>query len=336
MEFLFVSLLNGLSYGLLLFLLSAGLTLIFSLMGVLNFAHASFYMLGAYVGWTLSSVVGFWAALVLAPLLVGLVGAAFEHGVLRRIHPMGHVPELLMTFGLAYVVVELVQLFWGRSPLEFVPPAVLQGAAFTLVTSVDSGWQWFWGRAPQAVCSAARCAPFPMNRAFMMLVSVAVLAGLGLLLARSRIGLVVQAARTHPDMVECLGHNLPGVWMLVFGVGTGLAALAGVLSGSSFVTDPGMAVAMGSVVFVVIVVGGVGSLRGAFVASVLIGLLQTLAVAYDQALPPLPPLLAWMGAGGSDGGRPLRLAQLAPVLPFGLLVLALALRPQGLMGTVRS
>lgn len=125
-----VSLLNGLSYGLLLFLLSAGLTLIFSLMGVLNFAHASFYMLGAYLGHSLTQALGFGWALLVAPLLVGLLGAAFERWVLRRVHAHGHVAELLVTFGLSYVVLELVRLLWGLGPIHNPVPDALAGPLF--------------------------------------------------------------------------------------------------------------------------------------------------------------------------------------------------------------
>src|SRR6476619_2270055 len=121
--------LYGVSYGLLLFMLAAGLTLIFSMMGVLNFAHASFYMLGAYFAYTLSGVLGFWVALIVAPLLVGALGAVFERTALRRVHKFGHVPELLITFGLSYVVLELVQLIWGRTTVPFSPPALLNGPA---------------------------------------------------------------------------------------------------------------------------------------------------------------------------------------------------------------
>src|SRR5215211_4189718 len=113
MEFFLVQLLNSLSYGLLLFMLSAGLTLIFSMMGVLNFAHASFYMLGAYVGYSVSRTMGFWPALLVAPAVVGFLGAAFQRLCLRKVHRLGHVPELLVTFGLSYVVLEVVQLLWG-------------------------------------------------------------------------------------------------------------------------------------------------------------------------------------------------------------------------------
>ena len=118
MEFYTISLLNGISYGLLLFMLSSGLTLIFSMMGVLNFAHASFYMLGAYFAYTTTALIGFWPALLVAPLLVGVMGAAFERYCLRRVHKFGHVPELLITFGLSYIILELVQLVWGRSSVQ--------------------------------------------------------------------------------------------------------------------------------------------------------------------------------------------------------------------------
>src|SRR5690606_32060550 len=138
MEFFIISMLNGLSYGLLLFMLSSGLTLIFSMMGVLNFAHASFYMLGAYVGYTVAQLVGFWPALLIAPFVVGLLGAAFERQCLRKVHKYGHVPELLVTFGLSYVIVEIVQLIWGRIAVEFRPPEELRGPVFTLINhSID-------------------------------------------------------------------------------------------------------------------------------------------------------------------------------------------------------
>src|SRR4051812_37445910 len=132
MEFFTVSLLNGISYGLLLFMLSSGLTLIFSMMGVLNFAHASFYMLGAYFAYTATQLVGFWPALLVAPLLVGVLGAAFEKSCLRRVHKFGHVPELLITFGLSFVVLEMVQLVWGTSSVDYRVPPVLSGPLFTL------------------------------------------------------------------------------------------------------------------------------------------------------------------------------------------------------------
>ncbi len=312
MEFFAISLLNGVSYGLLLFMLSSGLTLIFSMMGVLNFAHASFYMLGAYFAYTLTGWLGFWPALLLAPLGVGVVGAAFERYVLRRVHQYGHVAELLITFGMSYIVLELVQLVWGRSSVDYRVPAALDGALFTLY-----GTQ------------------FPMYRAFMMAVALTMLAALWLLLTRSRVGLVIQAALTHPHMVEALGHNVPRVFMLVFGGGCALAGLAGVIGGNAFVTEPGMAAAVGGIIFVVVVVGGMGSLAGAFLASLLIGLLQTFAVAIDASLQSLLQGVGWAVTSQTPGYAVLKLkvSQVAPILPYLLLVLMLIFRPKGLLGT---
>jgi branched-chain amino acid transport system permease protein len=341
MELFIISLLNGLSYGLLLFMLSSGLTLIFSMMGVLNFAHASFYMLGAYTGYTIASVAGFWPALVLAPVIVGAMGALFERACLRHVHRFGHVAELLITFGLAYVVLELVQLVWGRMALDFKPPEVLRGPALTLINHSVDGLRLVLGAAPSGLCSAADatvrivCSPFPASRGFVMLVALAMLLAVWALLTHTRIGLVIQAALTHPDMVEALGHNVPRVFMLVFGAGAGLAGLAGVIGGSIFLTEPSMAATVGSIIFVVVVVGGLGSLPGAFLASLLIGLIQTFAIAFDYSL---ATLAQQIGVPLSASARnsayiKLTLAQVAPILPYLLLVLILIFRPRGLLGT---
>ncbi|NML86561.1 branched-chain amino acid ABC transporter permease [Polaromonas sp.] len=312
MEFFTISLLNGLSYGLLLFMLSSGLTLIFSMMGVLNFAHASFYMLGAYFAYAVTSLVGFWPALIVAPLLVGLIGAAFERFCLRRVHKFGHVPELLVTFGLSYILVELVQLVWGRIAVDYRIPEALKGPLFTLY-----GTQ------------------FPMYRGFMMVVALFMLVAVWLLLKRTRIGLVIQAALTHPEAAEALGHNVPRVFMLVFGGGAALAGLAGVIGGNAFVTEPGMAAAVGSVIFVVVVVGGMGSLAGAFLASVLIGVIQTFAVAVDSSLMSAVSVLGVTVTPETFGYALLKLkvSQIAPILPYLFLVLMLIFRPKGLLGT---
>lgn len=340
MEFFLISMLNGLSYGLLLFMLSSGLTLIFSMMGVLNFAHASFYMLGAYLGYTVArDFTGFWLGLIVAPLLVGALGAVFERLALRKVHAYGHVPELLITFGLSYIILELVQLVWGRLPLEFRPPELLQGPVFTLVhdAGVDalSGMHLVWGRASAEACAVAACSPFPATRGFMMLVALLMLVALWLMLTKSRVGLVIRASLSHPEMAEALGHNVPRVFMLVFGAGAALAGLAGVIGGSTFVTEPAMAATVGSVIFVVVVVGGLGSLSGAFLASVLIGVIQTFAVAFDYSL---VHLLQALGVQLSAAARnnsllKLTLAQVAPILPYLFLVLILIFRPKGLLGT---
>ena len=343
MEFFLIAMLNGISYGLLLFMLSSGLTLIFSLMGVLNFAHASFYMLGAYIAYSLSGWLGFWPALLVAPLLVGVLGALFERLCLRRVHRMGHVPELLVTFGLSYVVLEAVQLVWGRMALDFHPPALLQGPAFTLVKHPLQGLSLVWGAAPAALCHPVDttvqvlCSPFPATRGLMVLVALSMLGALALLLTRTRFGLVIRAALTHPQAVEALGHNVPRIFMLVFGVGSALAGLAGVVAGSTYLTEPARAGAVGTSVFVVVVVGGVGSLGGAFLASLLIGTLQTLAVSFDGSL---ASLLARFGLGdalpGGGALAQLSLSQVAPLLPYLLLVLVLVFRPRGLLGEAQG
>ncbi len=335
MDQVLINTLNGVSYGLMLFMLSSGLTLILSMMGVLNFAHASFYMIGAYFAYTLTGLLGFWVALFVAPLAVGVAGALFERTALRRVHKFGHVPELLITFGLSYVVLEVVQLIWGRTPLAFDAPELLRGPAFTVVQSATSGLSLTWGAASDAMCANASCSRFPMTRAFMMVVALLMLVSLWLLLTRTRIGLVIQAALTHPHMVEALGHNVPWVFMLVFGVGCALAGLAGVVGGITFVTEPAMAAVVGSIIFVVVVVGGMGSLAGAFIASLLIGLLQTLPLTVDASLADLINRLGGQIGPDSLGWPLLRitLSQAAPILPYLLLVLMLILRPKGLLGT---
>ncbi|MBL8350771.1 MAG: branched-chain amino acid ABC transporter permease [Burkholderiaceae bacterium] len=308
MEFLAVSLLNGLAYSMLLFMLSAGLTLIFGMMGVLNFAHASFYMLGAYLAYSIDARLGFWIALAVVPLLAGLLGAGVERFGLRRVHRHGHVAELLFTFGLAFLIEEFVHLAWGRNPVDYPVPAAMSGTLFTLYDTA-----------------------FPAYRGFMIAVSAAMMLAVWLLLARTRIGQIIRAALGNPEMVESLGHDVPRVFMGVFGGGCALAGLAGVIGGNAFVTEPSMAAGVGSIVFVIVVVGGLGSLGGAFIASILIGVLQTFSVASEfQPLALLGP-----GAPGSVQRQVagLKLSQMAPILPYLLMVLMLIVRPRGLMGT---
>ena len=208
MELVTFSLLNGVVYGLLLFMLSSGLTLIFSMMGVLNFAHASVFMLGAYFSYQIGRWIGFWPALVLAPLLCGLVGAAIERYGLRRVHPKGHVAEILFTFGLSYVIAELVIMAWGRNPIENRVPAVIDFPLFQLFGT-----------------------SYPFYKGLMMAISVGMFAFLYLAFKRTRVGLVIQAALTHPKMVSALGHDVPRLFVLVFAIGSALAGLAGVIGG---------------------------------------------------------------------------------------------------------
>jgi branched-chain amino acid transport system permease protein len=169
----------------------------------------------------------------------------------------------------------------------------------------------------------------------MMMVSVGMLLALYAMLTRTRIGLIIQAALTKPDMVEALGHNVPRIFMLVFGGGTALAGLAGVIGGNAFITEPSMAAAVGSIVFVVVVVGGLGSLGGAFVASLLIGCIQTFSVALSISVTDVFALIGIALPQGSQISR-LTITQLAPVLPYVLMVAILIFRPRGLMGARES
>src|SRR5438067_693340 len=275
-QLIFFSILNGLVYGMLLFMLSSGLTLIFGMMGVLNFAHASFYMLGAYFAFTLGLHLGFWPALVIAPVLVGLLGALVERQGLRRVHGFGHIAELIFTFGVAILIEEVVQLVWGRPAKSYQVPALLDFPLFRVMSS-----------------------SFPAYKAFMLVVAVAIFGFIFVILTRTRAGLIIQASLTHPQMVAMLGHNVPRVFMVVFGI------------------------------------GGLGSLTGAFVASLLIGIVQTFAVAMDVSV---GGTLAAVGVPVASGGAlhdlwKVTIAQVAPILPYVLLVLMLIVRPTGLFGT---
>jgi branched-chain amino acid transport system permease protein len=315
LEIVFISTLNGVLFGMLLFLMASGLTVIFSMMGVLNFAHASFYMLGAFFGFEISRRVGFWPGLVIAPLLVGGIGMVVERYGLRQVHKHGHVAELLFTFGLTFVIEELVQMVWGKLPVDYRVPPSLDFPAFTIFST-----------------------EYPAFKMFELLISIAIFLVLLLVIKRTRVGLVVQAALTHPEMVGMLGHNVDRVFMLVFGVGAGLAAVAGVIAGPALVTQSNMAQLLGPILFVVVVVGGLGSLGGAFVASLLIGLLQTFAVASNASLADLFGDLGGTGlvtAYLSDIWN-VTVAQVAAILPYMLLVLILIFRPRGLMGTRES
>lgn len=309
-----VNILDGLVTGLLLFMLCSGLTLIFSMMGVLNFAHASFYMLGAYFGYQISLYTGFWVGLIAAPIIVGVLGALIERYGLRRVHQYGHVPELIFTFGLALLIEEVVEFVWGKSQQNYEEPAALDFLAFSIAGN-----------------------SFPAYKVFMIFVALAIFLVLLYILTRTRVGMVIQAALSYPATVQNLGHNVPLVFMGVFGVGTAMAGVAGVIAGPVLGTFPGMAITLGPIVFVVIVIGGLGSLWGALIASLLIGWLQTFAVAYNVRM---ADILTGIGVPRPENiyDHPLRdlwqmtLPQIGPILPYLFMVLVLVFRPQGLLG----
>jgi branched-chain amino acid transport system permease protein len=310
MEYFVVSLLNGIVHGLLLFMVSAGLTLIFGMMGVLNFAHAWFYMLGAYVGYTVTRVGGFWLGLLLAPVIAGLVGALMERYLLRRVHKHGHSHELLLTFGMSFIIQETIKLFYGDALVGYRVPDYMHFAAFTIFET-----------------------QYPFYRLFMAAIAVGMFVILYLLLTHTRIGIIVRAATYRPFAVEALGHNLPVIFLGVFSLGTALAGLAGAVAGAFFPTGPDMAVEFGTLVFVVVAVGGLGSVAGALIASLMIGIFISFAVGLDVSM---ATLLGHFGLGtwaNEVGGLlTLKLSTVANGVPFLLMLLVLLLRPAGLMG----
>ena len=318
MELILVNIIDGLVTGLLLFMLSAGLTLIFSMMGVLNFAHASFYMLGAYFAYQISIALGFWMGLLIAPIIVGVLGAGVERYGLRRVHQYGHVPELIFTFGLALLIEELVQFIWGKNQMPFNIPEVLNYTAFSVAGN-----------------------SIPAYKIFMIFISVGIFMGLLYVLTKTRVGLIIQAALSYPRTVESLGHNVPLIFMGVFGVGTALAGVAGVIAGPVLGTFPGMAFVLGSIVFVTIVIGGLGSLWGALVASLLIGWLTTFAKSYNLAMSDIFNAIGISTPENMDDNifRDLWTVtspQIADILPYILMVMILIFRPAGLLGKRES
>ncbi|MCH8075808.1 MAG: branched-chain amino acid ABC transporter permease [SAR324 cluster bacterium] len=312
MEIFLFSIFNGVQYGLLLFMLSSGLTLIFSMMGVLNFAHASFYMLGAYFAFQISQFYGFWAALVVAPVIAGVVGAVVERYGLRVVHKYGHVAELLFTFGLAYVMEEVIQMIWGKAEVPYRIPDSMNFALFN--------WQGL---------------DYSAYRIFMVVISIVIFLALYALLTHTRVGVIIRASLTYPEIVGSLGHNVPLIFMIVFGLGSALAGIAGVLSGNILGTNPAMALQLGAIVFVVIVIGGLGSLWGAFIASLFVGIITNIFISYDFSFQGFFLLLGVQQEAEGLGADLLNLTSggISPVIPYLLLVVILITRPRGLFGT---
>jgi branched-chain amino acid transport system permease protein len=247
--------LHGLAYAGLLFLVSSGLTLVFGMMNVLNFAHASFYMLGAYFAYSLLRITGdFWLALIISPLLLMAIGAVIERFLLRKVHVLGHVHELLLTFGIAYIIQEGVKWIWGTSPQAMTVTGFLADTVNLMGVT------------------------YPVYRLFIFGISVALGLLMALVLFKTRIGIIVRAAVDDSPMVGALGINVPRVFMGVFAVGAALSGFAGVTAGPLLSVFPGMAESILVDAFVVIVVGGMGSLGGAVLASFIIGQLQSFGV----------------------------------------------------------
>jgi branched-chain amino acid transport system permease protein len=247
--------LHGLAYAGLLFLVSAGLTLVFGMMNVLNFAHAAMYMLGAYFSYSLLQATDqFWLSLMVCPILLFVIGALIERFLLRRVHVYGHLHELLLTFGLAYIITEVVKWAWGNFPL-----------------AVNIGG--FLGDTVEIIGIT-----YPVYRIFIFVCAVFVGTVMALILYKTRLGIILRAAVNDSEMVNALGFNVPRVFMGVFAFGAALSGFAGVIAGPLLSTYPGMAHEILIDAFVVIVVGGFGSLGGAVIASLIIGELQSFGV----------------------------------------------------------
>jgi branched-chain amino acid transport system permease protein len=259
---LFVAqLLNGLVYGVLLFLMAAGLSLIFGLMNVVSLAHGSFFMLGAFLGLSIFKITGsFWLALILAPIPVIILGILMELLFLRPLYRRGHMDQVLLTFGFTFVFLDLVQTLWGRTVLRLPAPEALQG-------TVQIG-----------------LGVFSTYRLFLIGFGVAIALLLWLFLERSRIGAMVRAGVDNAVMAAGLGANIPALFTGIFGFGVALAALGGIAAAPILGLYPGMDSEILIPAFIVIVIGGMGSLRGAFVGSLLIGIADTFGKAYFPSI----------------------------------------------------
>src|SRR5580692_4728782 len=261
MELLVAQLLNGLVYGVLLFLMAAGLSLIFGLMNVVSLAHGSFFMLGAFVGLSIVQLTGsFWLAMLLAPLPIIVLGVAMELVFLRPLYARGHMDQVLLTFGFTFVFFDLVQKLWGRVVLRLPAPEALQG-------TVQIG-----------------LGVFSAYRLFLIGFGFAIAILLWLLPERSRVGAMVRAGVDNAAMAAGLGGNIPLLFTGIFGFGVALAGLGGVAAGPVLGLYPGMDAEILIPAFIVIVIGGMGSLRGAFIGSLLIGIADTFGKAYLQSL----------------------------------------------------
>ena len=284
MDFLITQILNGLVYGMLLFLVSAGLSLILGLMNVVNLAHGSFYMLGAFFGLTVVHLTGnFWLALVIAPLIASGLGAAVEMVFLRPLYRRGPLDQVLLTFGFTLIFYDLVKWVWGGDIQQLAAPAALIGAVPVWV------------------------ALFPKYRLFLIGLGFALSALMWLFLDRSRLGAMVRAGVDNSHMAAGIGINVGRLFTNVFALGVGLAALGGVVAGPVMGLYPGMDADVLIVAFIVVVCGGMGSLQGAFVSSIMIGEADTFGKAY--------------------------IPDIAMFMIYAVMIIILLVRPKGLFGS---
>ncbi|MBB5692498.1 branched-chain amino acid ABC transporter permease [Muricoccus pecuniae] len=305
LNLLLVQLLNGAQLGILLFLVAAGLTLVFGVMDFINLAHGVQYMLGAYVAATLGTLLGsFWLGLLLALPVSLLIGLLLEWVVFRHLYRRDHLAQVLATFGVILTVEDAVRAIWGSSPL-----AVPQPEGFAGGIEIMPGLT------------------YPSFRLAIIAAGLLVALGLWLLVDRTRAGMLVRAGATNAPMVSALGVDIHKLFTLVFGIGAMLAGFAGALAGPVFAVAPGMGDGVLILAFVVIVIGGIGSIRGAFVAAILVGLIDTLGRAM---LPDLLRLVMDASSARQTG------AALASMLVYIVMAAILFLSPAGLFPVRRG
>ncbi len=295
----FEQLLNGLQLGVMLFLMAAGLTLVFGIMNLINLAHGSLYMVGAYLAiaatqWTGNYVLG--AALGLAGTLV--VGMVVEVVTLRTLYDRDHLDQVLATFGLILFFNEVIAMIWGRAAIFAALPS------------------WFRGHVE--LFDGVR---YPSYRLLMIGVGFAVALGLWYVVTRTRLGMLIRAGASNRTMVAALGINIRLLYTLVFGFGAALAGLAGLMAGPIYTVQPGMGELILIQVFVVIVIGGIGSIRGALVGALVVGIVDTLGRAFLK-----PVLASIISPPAAEAAGP----ALASILIYLLMAVVLALRPEGL------
>lgn len=296
-----LQMLNGVQLGILLFLVAAGLTLIFGIMDFVNIAHGVLYMVGAYVAATLIAATGnFWLGLAIAMPAVVAFGLLIEVLLFRRLYDRSHLDQVLATFGLMLVVTEGVRMIWGSQPL-FVPVPELLSGSVRLLGIIN----------------------YPIYRIAIILTGLGVALGLYLLINHTRAGMLLRAGASNRPMVSALGVNITWLFAAVFAFGAMLAGFAGALVAPVLSVDPGMGGSVLILAFVVVVIGGIGSVKGAFIAAILVGVVDTLGRTFG-------PILLQMvmdPSAASQTGR-----TLAPMLIYILMAVVLAIRPSGLFG----
>lgn len=293
--------LNGFQLGILLFLVAAGLTLIFGIMDFINIAHGMLYMVGAYLMATFAATTGnFWLGLLIAMPVAILFGLVLEFLIFRRLYDRSHLDQVLATFGLTMILNEGVQVIWGSGPLSVQMPELLSDSVRLL-----------------------GIIQYPVYRVAILMVGLLVALGLYLLISRTRMGMLLRAGASNRSMVSALGVNVGQLFTLVFAFGAMLAGFAGALVAPVLSVDPGMGESVLILTFVVIVIGGIGSVKGAFIAAILVGLVDTLGRTFG----PIWLQMVMDPSAASQTGR-----TLAPMLIYILMAVVLSIRPAGLFG----